>query len=65
MVASQRTSKVLAELRDAGFTPARTVGSHTWWKHDSGAQVSVPDGHRVISPGVYRDVLNAIKESKK
>lgn len=25
---------------------------------------SVPDGHRTISPGVYRKVLKAIQEAK-
>ncbi|GAB3170573.1 hypothetical protein GCM10027059_37310 [Myceligenerans halotolerans] len=65
MVSSQPTRKVLKELRDAGFTPGRTVGSHTQWKHPSGVSVSVPDGHRQISPGVYRKVLKAIKDSKE
>jgi hypothetical protein len=29
----------------------------------SGARVAVPDGHAVISPGVYRAVLAAIERS--
>jgi len=64
MVVSQPTRKVLAELRAAGFTPGHTVGSHTTWKHSSGISICVPDGHRKISPGVYRKVLTAIKESR-
>jgi predicted RNA binding protein YcfA (HicA-like mRNA interferase family) len=64
MVSSQPTRKVLKELGDAGFSAGRTVGSHTQWKHPSGASVSVPDGHKQISPGVYRKVLKAIKDSK-
>ena len=65
MVASQQTRKVVAALRAAGFTPDRTVGSHTVWKHASGVSITVPDGHREISPGVYREILAAIKESQK
>ncbi len=54
--------KVIRELRAAGFEPTRTVGSHTWWQHPRGAAVAVPDGHRTISPGVYRKVRKAIEE---
>lgn len=64
MVKEQPTRKVQRELRDAGFTPVRTVGSHTWWAHPSGVGVSVPDGHRIITPGVYRKILKAMKEAK-
>lgn len=60
MVSDQPTRKVVKELRAAGFSPARTVGSHTFWTHPSGTRVSVPDGHRTVSPGMYRKVLAAI-----
>ena len=65
MVSSQPTRKVVKELKQAGFTEDRTVGSHTWWKHPSGIAVAVPDGHREISPGVYRKILIAIKNSEE
>ena len=64
MVSEQPTRKVVKELRKAGFTRDRTVGSHSWWKHPSGVGVAVPDGHRTISPGVYRAVLKAMKEAQ-
>lgn len=64
MIAEQPTRKVTRELRAAGFTPVRTVGSHTRWEHPSGVAISVPDGHRTISPGVYRNILKALKEAK-
>ncbi|MGW6658856.1 type II toxin-antitoxin system HicA family toxin [Rhodococcus sp. NPDC055024] len=66
MIAEQPTRKVTKELKAAGFAPARTVGSHTMWITANGKhQVSVPDGHRTISPGVYRNILKAIKEATK
>ncbi|MDH6676895.1 putative RNA binding protein YcfA (HicA-like mRNA interferase family) [Rhodococcus sp. LBL1] len=66
MVKEQATRLVLKQLRAAGFSPARTVGSHTMWVSSDGeVQVSVPDGHRTISPGVYRKVLQAIEEVAK
>jgi len=64
MVSEQPTRKVVRMLRDAGFEPSRTVGSHTWWAKGS-VGVPVPDGHRTISPGVYRKVLKAIEEGAK
>ena len=64
MIAEQPTRKVTRELRDAGFEPARTVGSHTWWEHPSGKGIAVPDGHRTISPGVYRKIMKAIEEAR-
>ena len=65
MVADQPTRKVVKELKTAGFTPLRTAGSHATWESENGkVHVSVPDGHRTISPGVYRKVLKAIQEAK-
>lgn len=65
MVAEQKTRDVQAELRKAGFEPVRGDGSHTWWKHPGGTAIPVPDGHRSISPGVYRKIKNAITEAHR
>ncbi|MCL2595357.1 MAG: type II toxin-antitoxin system HicA family toxin [Promicromonosporaceae bacterium] len=65
MVASQLTRKVQRELRDAGFEPQRTQGSHTWWKHADGTTIAVPDGHKEISAGVYRKIVKAITATKE
>jgi predicted RNA binding protein YcfA (HicA-like mRNA interferase family) len=53
---------MLKELRDAGFVPLRTTGSHTWWEKN-GRGIAVPDGHRMISPGVVRQIRKAIEEA--
>jgi predicted RNA binding protein YcfA (HicA-like mRNA interferase family) len=43
-----------------------STGSHTKWSHpESGEYVVVPTGHRMISPGVVRQVDRAIQHSKK
>ena len=49
-------------LRNAGFTRIRTVGSHSVWSKGQ-TTVSLPDGHRRISPGVFRQVEKAIEEA--
>lgn len=64
MVSDEPTQKILKELREAGFVAIRTRGSHTWWEHESGIGISVPDGHRRISPGVVRKVRKAIEEAR-
>lgn len=65
MVAEQNTRKVVKELRQAGFTPLRSgSGSHTIWGHPDGRKVTVPDGHRTITPGVYRKILATMKEQR-
>lgn len=64
MIAEQPTKKIQKLLKDAGFTPARTVGSHTFWQGPNGVAASLPDGHRTISPGVVRKVHKAIEASK-
>ena len=64
MVSDQPTRKVLRLLKDAGFTAVRSVGSHTIYANGD-VSVSVPDGHKTISPGVYRQILSKIKEAKK
>jgi predicted RNA binding protein YcfA (HicA-like mRNA interferase family) len=65
VVSGQQTRRVVKELRAAGFGPRDAAGSHTWWRHESGASVAVPDGHKTISPGVYRQVIKAINASKE
>ncbi|WP_037084206.1 type II toxin-antitoxin system HicA family toxin [Prescottella equi] len=64
MIAEQPTRKIQKQLRDAGFHPDRTVGSHTVWKGPNGASVSVPDGHKTISPGVVRKIAKVIDASR-
>jgi predicted RNA binding protein YcfA (HicA-like mRNA interferase family) len=65
MMSEQPARKVVKELRSAGFEPVRGEGSHHRWKHPTGVQISVPDGHRTISPGVYRKIVKAIDEAKE
>ncbi|WP_231971471.1 type II toxin-antitoxin system HicA family toxin [Mycobacterium sp. E3198] len=56
---------MVKRLRKAGFDKTGGNGSHTKWLHaQSGAYVVVPTGHRVISPGVVRQVDKAIERSK-
>lgn len=64
MVSEQNTRKVVKMMRAAGWTPVRTVGSHTTWQSPTGATFTLPDGHRTISPGVYRKLLKAMGESE-
>ncbi|MFB7876532.1 type II toxin-antitoxin system HicA family toxin [Nocardia sp. NPDC056064] len=64
MVSEQPTHKVVKELRTAGFTRTDAKGSHGWWTGPNGLSVSVPDGHRTISPGVYRKILKAIEDDR-
>lgn len=63
MVTEQPTRKMVKLLKAENFTELRTVGSHTMWSKGT-VTVSVPDGHRTISPGVVRQINNAIKEAK-
>jgi predicted RNA binding protein YcfA (HicA-like mRNA interferase family) len=65
MVSEEPTRKIVKRLKNAGFSPTEAKGSHTKWTHPSGAQVTIADGHRMISPGVVRQVNNAIKEAGK
>ena len=65
MVSEEPTRLVTKRLRAAGFEPIRTVGSHTVWENSAkGVKVTVPDGHRTISPGVVRKINKAIEEAK-
>lgn len=54
MVSEQPTTRVVKILKKAGWVPLRVVGSHTIWQSPSGTRFSLPDGHKTISPGVYR-----------
>jgi predicted RNA binding protein YcfA (HicA-like mRNA interferase family) len=63
MVSELPTRKVTKMLRQAGWEPVRTVGSHTLWRSAGGNRtLTVPDGHRSISPGVVRQILKALEE---
>jgi predicted RNA binding protein YcfA (HicA-like mRNA interferase family) len=64
MVSEQPTRKVVKALRAAGWEPHGTQGSHTRWVGPNGTTFSLPDGHRQISPGVYRKLLTAMKEDE-
>ena len=64
MVSEQQTRVMVKKLRAAGFVEQRTVGSHTWWKSENGTTISVPDGHRVQTPGLVRKIEKAIEDSK-
>jgi predicted RNA binding protein YcfA (HicA-like mRNA interferase family) len=64
MVSEQPTRKVKRELEDAGWTKGTTVGSHSKWAGPNGTTFSLPDGHKTVSPGVYRKLLKAMEEDK-
>ena len=64
MVSDQSTRKVIRMFTDAGWARLRTVGSHSVWQSKSGATVVIPDGHRRISPGVYRNLVKALEADK-
>ena len=65
MVSEEPTRKVTKRLKAAGFTRTDAEGSHAKWTHPSGVWIALPDGHKTISPGVVRQVNNAIKESEE
>ena len=65
MVSAEPTRTVITRLKQAGFTQSDGMGSHTEWIHPSGAKVTVPTGHRTISPGVVRQVNRAIQKSQE
>lgn len=65
MPSEQPTRKVVKMLRDAGWTALRTSGSHTVWESPNGTKFTLPDGHRQISPGVYGNLLKAMKEDER
>ncbi|WP_390623461.1 type II toxin-antitoxin system HicA family toxin [Subtercola endophyticus] len=50
-------------LKQAGWHPSEQfVGSHRKWRSPDGLR-SVSEGHRMISPGVFRQVMKAIEET--
>jgi predicted RNA binding protein YcfA (HicA-like mRNA interferase family) len=68
MVSEQPTRVMVNRLARAGFTrlSGRGSGSHEVWKHLATlVSVSVPEGHRTISPGVVRKIDKAIEESNR
>ncbi|WP_188680795.1 type II toxin-antitoxin system HicA family toxin [Subtercola lobariae] len=64
MVSEQSSRKVAKLLREAGWVPAADfVGSHRKWVSPQGRMMSIPEGHRMISPGVVRKIVKAIEEN--
>jgi predicted RNA binding protein YcfA (HicA-like mRNA interferase family) len=63
VVSEEPTRKLVKRLKKAGFVRTEASGSHGRWQHPSGPIVFVPDGHRTISPGVVRQVNDAITEA--
>jgi predicted RNA binding protein YcfA (HicA-like mRNA interferase family) len=58
--------RMVKAFRDAGWTPMRTVGSHTIWKCGCGKhQFTLPDGHRTISPGVVGKAMKALTQCEE
>ena len=66
MIAPAPTREIIKQLRAAGFTKRDGKGSHTTWtcEHDR-YSISVPTGHRVISPGVRTQVNKAINRCQE
>ncbi|GAB09002.1 hypothetical protein GOARA_026_00320 [Gordonia araii NBRC 100433] len=66
MIGEAPTRTIIKRLKAAGFSPRNAIGSHTVWVSPSGNyKVSLPDGHRTISPGVHRQVNKAIEASNQ
>jgi predicted RNA binding protein YcfA (HicA-like mRNA interferase family) len=63
MVSEQPARKIVKAFKSAGWRWVRTEGSHSLFKCACGQHTFVlPDGHRVISPGVVRKVDKALAE---
>ncbi|WP_448222797.1 type II toxin-antitoxin system HicA family toxin [Gordonia iterans] len=63
MIASQPTRTTVKRLKKAVFTRTDGKGSHATYRCPHGrVPVTVPDGHREISPGVLRKILKAIED---
>lgn len=61
VIAEEPTRKVIKMMTQQQWRRLRTVGSHSMWVCSTGThQVSIPDGHRMISPGVLRNINNAV-----
>ncbi|MEU4195730.1 type II toxin-antitoxin system HicA family toxin [Kribbella sp. NPDC026611] len=66
MVSEQPARKVVKALKAAGWRLIRTEGSHSLYKCPCGQHTfMLPDGHRVISPGVVRKVGKALAECER
>ncbi len=65
MVSEQPTRKVVRLLKQSGWQPIRSVGSHTTWEGPGRTTFTLPDGHKTISPGVYRNLLKALDEDNR
>lgn len=65
MAKPEPTREVTKRLRKAGFTRTDAQGSHGKWVHPLGPTVTIADGHRTTSPGVVRQVDNAIAEAQR
>ncbi len=67
MVSEEPTRKMVREFKDAGWAPLPGGdGSHTKYGCSCGSHTfSLPDGHRVISPGVVRKARKAIEECER
>jgi predicted RNA binding protein YcfA (HicA-like mRNA interferase family) len=63
VVSEEPTRKLVKRLKKAGFVRTEASGSHGRWQHPSGPLVFVPDGKRIISPGLVRDVNQAIAQA--
>jgi predicted RNA binding protein YcfA (HicA-like mRNA interferase family) len=63
MVSAQPTRKVVKAFKDAGWRRVRTEGSHSVYGCRCGGHTfTLPDGHREISPGVFRRAIKALGE---
>lgn len=61
MIAPAPSREIVKQLKKAGFTSRPGKGSHTVWTcSHSRVSVSVPTGHKTISPAVRRDVNKTI-----
>lgn len=66
MIAPAPSRVIVKQLKDAGFTKRDGKGGHTVWTcRHLRIEVSVTTGHKTISPGVRRQVDNAIRLCRK
>lgn len=63
MIAPKPTRIVLKEMKSHGFTRENGKGSHSKWICPHGKiKVTIPDGHKTISPGVLRSIQQTIEQ---
>lgn len=61
MIAPAPTREIVKQLTAAGFTKRDGKGSHTNWICAHGRySITVPTGHRTISPGVRHKINTTI-----